>query len=163
ELPFEQLVEELNPERDLSRNPVVQVVYQLQNMAGRELADLELSGLDVSLYAVATTRSRFDLELYVEESGDGRLGEGVERYERESMERLLRHGERVLEAMVEEPWRRVSEVELLGEEERERLREWNRTGVEYERESCVHELFEAEARRRPGAVAVVCGEEEVSY
>jgi acyl carrier protein len=110
EVSFEQLVEELKPERDLSRSPLVQVTFQLQG-AGR---GLRLEGLEVSRYLLGSTMARFDLDLNVVETGAAWLVYAEELYERESMERLVGHWQRVLEAMVGDPGLRLSEVELPG-------------------------------------------------
>src|SRR6185312_15025257 len=155
DVPFEKLVEELEPERDLSRQPLFQVMFTLQSMPVKEL---ELEGLKVSGKTVDLEDAKFDLSFLLSEEGRG--VEGVVEYasdlfEGETIEQMVRHYVRVLEEMARSLETRVGEVELLSEEERRwLLEEVNRTEREYERQSSVVELFEEQVRRRGKEVAV---------
>ncbi len=164
ELPFEKLVEELNPEREMSRHPLFQVMFALQN-APREA--LSLRGLEVSRRALSSSSTRFDLELHFQAQGEGWSGLLVysrDLFEEATIEAMGRHYVALLEGMLEEPERAVSEVPMMGEAERQRVVvEWNATGAEYPRERGIHEVFEEQARRSPQAVAVVFGERALSY
>src|ERR1700722_6215060 len=164
DLPFERLVEELNPARDLSRSPLFQTMIVLENapMTGRSLG-----GLSVEPYIVAGETAKFDMTLTIEEEDaegmSGSVEYSTELYEAKTIERMLGHWEQLLKQMVGGPEKRIGELELLGEEEREEiLEEWNRTEEEYG-EKTVVELFEEQVERGPGAVAVVSGQEEVTY
>ena len=155
DLPFEKLVEELNPGRDMSRHPLFQVMFALQN-APREA--LELRGVEVSRQLLPSLSTRFDLELHLWEEGDGwsaSLLYSRDLFEEATIEGMVRHYVALLEGMLEEPERPVSQVPMMAEAERERiLVQWNATGVEYPRDRCIHEVFEEQARRAPQAVAV---------
>ena len=164
DLPFEKLVEELNPERDTSRHPLFQVMFALQN-APREA--LSLKGLELSRRALPGSSTRFDLELHLWAQGDGWSGALVysrDLFEEATIEGMVRHYVALLEGMLGEPECAVSLVPMMSEAERNRMVvQWNATRVEYPKDRCVHELFEEQARRRPRAVAVVYGGQELSY
>ena len=155
DVPFEKLVEELQPERDLSRSPLFQVMLVLQN---NEQEELHLPGVGLSGFAIKSNVAKFDLQLTLNEGrGEGLAGEiayAVDLYEAGTVERMVEHWRMVLEEMVGEGERRMGDLSLLRGAEREQvLVEWNRTEVEYPQRS-VHEMFEEQAERRPEAVAV---------
>src|SRR6266496_328039 len=164
DLPFEKLVEELSPERDLSRTPLFQVKLTLENTP---LVTGCFEQLNIEFLDIDQTSAKVDLQLHITEQGGGLQLHWIYRkdlFEAETIERMMGHYERVLKAAIGEPGRRISELEMLGEEERRRLLvEWNDTAREYGGEGTVHEMFEAQAERTPEAVALVCGEEELSY
>jgi amino acid adenylation domain-containing protein len=156
EIPFEKLVEELRPERNLSHNPIYQAVFALDSSA-RELA-LELPGLRLSALPAASGTAKFDLALYMEERG-GRLTGLLETnralFDPTTGERWLGHFATLLEALLEAPERRLSELPLLGPAERHQLLvEANDTLAEPPGEPFVHRLFEARAAAAPDAPAV---------
>jgi amino acid adenylation domain-containing protein/non-ribosomal peptide synthase protein (TIGR01720 family) len=164
DLPFEKLVEDLQPERELSRNPLFQVMFNVYNIP---LSPFGLSGIEASLLPVGGERSRFDLNLSMLETSEG-LVAGLEYntdlFEGETVERMLRHFERVLEEVVARPDVRVSDVSLLTEAERREVVEgWNATKAEYPRDAAVQQLFEAQAARRPEAIAVSYRGRDLSY
>ena len=163
DLPFEKLVEELSPERDLGRAPLFQVKLVLQNAPQQRL---ELPGLELDRFSDGEDFIKVDLHLSVSETAEGIGGQmeyATDLFERTTVERLLSHFQEVLEQLVEEPERKLSEVSLVkGWERKQLLSEWNRTEAEY-REGCVHELFAAQAEQRPEAVAVVYESECLSY
>ena len=164
DLPFEKLVEELNPGRDMSRHPLFQVMFALQNAPHEAL---ELRGVEVSRQLSPSLSTRFDLELHLSEQGDGWSGSLVysrDLFDETTIETMVCHYVTLLEGMLQEPERPVSQVPMMAEIERERiLVRWNATGVEYPRDRCIHSVFEEQARRAPQAVAVVYGEQELSY
>jgi amino acid adenylation domain-containing protein len=164
DLPFEKLVEELGPERDMSRNPLFQVTFGVINvpMEVSNLGDLRLEWLRLNLQ-----EARFDLEVYLfEGSADRNLQViyNTDLFDAATIDRMLDHYERILESVVANPGQPISNLDLLGPDERRRIVvEWNDTATDYPRESCIHELFEAQARRAPDAVAVVYGEDALTY
>ncbi len=164
DVPFEKLVEELEPGRDLSRNPLFQVAFALQNTPGQRL---RLGDLAIEAVPIDTGTVRFDLEVLVWETGEGLRG--AARYNRDLFDgatvgRLLGHYGRLLSEALRDPDRRVDELSLLGEGERRRvLVEWNATGREFERVEAVHRQFESQAARTPEALAVSCGDRRWSY
>jgi amino acid adenylation domain-containing protein len=164
DLPFEQLVEALQPERDPSRTPLFQAVFQLERAAEEAL---DLAGVTIRPLAVDTGTARFDLTLALTESEQGLRGElhyRRELFEEGWIQRLLEHFQMLLEGIVADPDRRLSELPLLSAAERHQLLVgWNDTAVDFPGERCLHELFEAQAARTPDAVAVVFEGQELSY
>ena len=164
EVPFEQLVEELKPQRSLSYSPLFQVMFILQN-APRE--SLEIPGLTFEPMAASSRTAKFDLTCSVTEGG-GRLFGGLEYntdlFDEATIKRLARHYEVLLEGVCADPQAKVGELPLLTpEEERQILVEWNDTAVEYPRDKAIHQLFEEQVQRAPDAVAVVYEGEELTY
>ncbi|HEU4556927.1 MAG TPA: amino acid adenylation domain-containing protein, partial [Longimicrobium sp.] len=156
EVPFEKLVAELQPERSLSHAPLFQVMFTVQNAEGRGDA---LAGLEVSGAGAAIEIARFDLSLTLAATPRGLRGGlnyGTDLFERGTVERMLGHLARVLEQVAADADVRLSRLALLGGAERALVLEaWNRTEAEYPADRCLHQLFEAQVRRTPGAVAVV--------
>ena len=156
DLPFEKLVEELQPERDLSRVPLSQVFFALQNVP-REA--LKLPNLALERQNVEGGTVKFDLSLFMFEEDQGlkgRLVYNADLFDDTTIERMLGHLQALLRCIVENPDQRLSELPLLSEAERHQLLfEWNDTTTEYPRDRCVHELFEEQVERTPDAVAVV--------
>src|SRR5262249_17969375 len=164
ELAFEELVEEVAPERSMSHTPLMQVTFTLQN-ARRE--ELELGGVRARYVEVEGGTVEFDLSLIMATKGEELYGWVMynrELFEEGTINRLVGHLKRVLEEVVGDPEQEIGRIGLLSEVEREQvLEEWNKTEVEYPREECIHEVFEREAMEREDGVAVVKGEEAVSY
>src|SRR5215211_4589897 len=164
DLPFEKLVEELQPERDLSRVPLSQVFFALQNVP-REA--LKLPNLALERQNVEGGTVKFDLSLFLFEEDQGlkgRLVYNADLFDDETIERMLGHLHTLLRGIVEDPDQRLSELPLLSEAERHRLLlGWNDTATEYPRDRCVHELFEEQVERTPHAVAVVFEEQQLTY
>ncbi|MDY7077386.1 MAG: amino acid adenylation domain-containing protein [Chloroflexota bacterium] len=164
DLPFEKLVDTLQPERDLSHTPLFQVMFIIQNVPrqGVELADLTLSRVEAD-----TGVSTFDLTLVMEDAPDG-LGAGFEYnadlFNSETIERMAAHFQILLEGIIADSDRPISTLPLLTGVERQRLLvEWNNTEAEYPRELCLHHLFETQAKRTPGAVAVTFKDKHLTY
>jgi len=163
DLPFEKLVEELNPERELSRTPFFQVMFALQNVPPEapKLKDLTLQGLSAD-----RETAKFDLSFSLSEEPQGitgRLNYNADLFDEAAIERMLSHLQTLLEGIVEDPDQRLSELPLLTKAERDRLLfEWNDTATEYP-DSCVHTLFEEQVERMPEAVAVVFEDEQLTY
>jgi len=164
EVPFEKLVEELQPERELSQQPLFQVMLILQN-APRE--ELQMSGLRMMRVRGEGGSTKFDLTLALEESG-GRLQGSIEYssdlFDRETVARLSAHYERLLSELSRDAGQQIWRSEMLGSSEREQLLwEWNQTARAYPAGACIHELFEAQAAGSPAGVALIWGGREVSY
>jgi amino acid adenylation domain-containing protein len=165
DIPFEQVVELVQPARSLAHSPVFQVAFAWQSAPrGR----LELPGLTLApVQGAEQATAKFDLTLTLSERG-GRIVGGVEYatalFEGATVERYLGYLRRVLEGMAADERQRVENLPLLPEAERRQVVEgWNRTEAPYPGDSCVHELFEAQARRSPDAVAVVQDDRVLSY
>ncbi|MFF8391788.1 condensation domain-containing protein, partial [Cellulosimicrobium funkei] len=143
DLPFERLVEELAPERDLSRTPLFQVMFILQN-AWEET--WEFAGLETELSPPEENAATFDLVMSLQESGDGlraQLMYSTDLFEASTMERLAGHFETLLTSVVSDPTATLSELDMLSEAERHQLVvEWNDTAADFPSDTCVHELVE---------------------
>ncbi|HKV11774.1 MAG TPA: non-ribosomal peptide synthase/polyketide synthase, partial [Thermoanaerobaculia bacterium] len=164
EIPFERLVEELAPARDLSRPPLVQVLFGLQNTPqGR----LELPGLELAVASRDTGAARVELTCLLTETGQGL--QGALEYSRDlfdapAIERLAGHLARLLAGAAADPERRVAELPLLSAAERaELLAEWSGETTGYPREATIHALFAEQAALRPDAVAVTGPGETLTY
>ncbi|AUX43561.1 uncharacterized protein SOCE26_050110 [Sorangium cellulosum] len=164
-VPFDRLVEELGVRRDMSRNPVYQTMFTLQNRAGEEMA---LPGLVVSSLEVPSDATQFDLSLRFVEQEDGSLLGAMEYatdlFDRETAERLSGHYARLLEGIVENPHRGIEELPLLTEAERQQIVvAWNQTEAPRPEDLCIHQLFEAQAARTPDAAAAISGDRQLTY
>ena len=164
DVPFEKLVEELQPERDMSRTPLFQVMFSLQNapLPSRQLGDVLMRLTDDE-----TKSAQFDLTCDLMERDDAivcALEFNTDLFDRETAGRMLGHYLKLLEEVAADPHRPLPELPVLTEAEREQLLvEWNDTAREYPRDSCIHELFEEQAERRAGAVALALDGERVTY
>ncbi|MGX9891616.1 AMP-binding protein, partial [Streptomyces sp. NPDC002276] len=169
DVPFERLVEVLNPARSMARHPLFQVMLTFQNIAEPELA---LPGLTVRPERTEGTTAKFDLsfnlgEMHAEDGASaglrGRLDYRTDLFTAQTAQSLADRLVRVLEAVVAAPDRAVREIDVLGAEERHRiLTAWNDTGREVP-DVLLPELFEAQVVRTPDALAVVSGGVELSY
>jgi len=169
EMPFERLVEVLNPARSLARHPLFQVMLTFQNVPE---AGFHLPGLSTSVEGMGVGVAKFDLSFSLgEQRGAGGVAEGIagvieystDLFTRETVERIGERLERLLEAVAEDGERRLGSIELLSEGERAQiLEEWNGTRESVPMGS-LPELFEEQAGRRGEATAVVFQEQSLSY
>jgi len=165
EAPFERVVEAVQPERQLARSPLFQVMFSLQNTP-RE--SYELPGLALTRVALPATTAKFDLSLSCTELPDG-LGANLEFdtdvYEPATVDRMLGQLATLIAGAVAAPDARLSELSLLSQEERAQvLATWNRTEAPFPRETPIHRLFEARADLQPEARAVSAdGREDLTY
>ena len=164
EVPFEKLVEVLNPARDMSYSPLFQVMFVLQNMPR---SSAELPGVRLSPVAVDTGASMFDLTLYMWEEDKGLSGSveyNTDLFDARSIEQMVEHFETLLKGVVADPARRISELELLTEAEHHKLLvEWNATEKDYPKDKTLVQLFEEQVARTPEAVAVEYEGNQLAY
>ncbi len=166
---FEQIVAELGVPRDVSRAPLFQVTLALQNYRMRDHAAGGDGGGPTAQWEVLDlSATRFDLELLAVQARDGRLWceftYNVALFDAATVEALSRHLIQLLRVVTARPDTPLREVDLLADDERARIvGEWAGGAARHPVEQTLHGLFEAQAARRPDAVAVVCGETEVSY
>mgnify|MGYP006277890017 CR=1 FL=1 len=164
DIPFEMLVEELHPDRDLSYSPLFQVVFVMQNtpMGGLELPDLTIEPVDAE-----TKVAKFDLSLEAAETPEGiyfQLEYNTDLYLPETAERLLYHLELLLKNALSEPEQQVSDIEFIPEgEEQLILRDWNDSDVAFDEQHCAHEIVELFAQSQPEAVAATFGDVSLTY
>lgn len=164
DLPFEKLVEELHPERSLSHHPLFQVVFGLQNTP-RQI--LELAELKISQLEFENNSTKFDLEFQMWESSQGIKGQVIystDLFDDTTITRMLGHFQTLLEGIVANPQQHLSELPILTEnEQRQLLVEWNNTQTNYPHNLGIHQLFEAQVKHTPDAIAVVFQKEKLTY
>lgn len=164
ELPFERLVQALNPKRSLGVAPIFQVGLSFLQEGGtaHRFHDLEITPVQLD-----SRTAKFDMTLWLTESGDtlrASLEYATDLFTRERAERMLAHYVRLLQAMVEQPDTAITRLPMLAEAEQKLiLHDWNATSVRYPQDKRLHELFEEQVRRQPNAPALVFGEETLSY
>jgi non-ribosomal peptide synthetase component F len=164
DVPFEMLVEVLQPERSLSYTPLFQVLFVLQNAPQERL---ELPGLTLALLEIDSGTAKFDLTFSLEESEDGLAGVceySTDLFDETTIRRLLQHFEILLEGVVNNPGEHLLQLPLLSPAERRQLLdEWNATTAEFPSDLCVHELFAQQAERTPDSVAVIFEDTRWNY
>ncbi|MBV9789120.1 MAG: amino acid adenylation domain-containing protein, partial [Chloroflexi bacterium] len=163
DLPFEMLVEAVQPERDLTRTPLFQVMFSLQNTPH---VTIELPDLILEPLAVESTTAKFDLSLSLAETPHGLHGDieyRTDLFEAATIERMVAHFQALLTAIVAQPEQRIDRLQLLDKIERRRLIDGWHHMHELPAELCVHQLFEAHALRTPDAIAVQHQDRSLSY
>jgi amino acid adenylation domain-containing protein len=164
DLPFEKLVEELQPDRSRSHTPLFQVIFALQNVPRQPFG---LTGLTVSPLEVDSATAKFDLSLSLVEEGSslrGSMEYNSDLFENATITRMLGHYQTLLQAIVANPEQRLADLPILTEREKHQLLvEWNDTGRDYPRDKCIHQLFEAQVERSPDAVAVIFENQRLTY
>ena len=163
-LPLEKLIEELKPERNLSRSPLFQVMFTFQNTPSQPW---DLPGLTITPQEVDSGTSKFDLTLALEEISEGIKG-GIEYntdlFEMATITRMLGHFQTLLEGIVANPDQRLWDLPFLtAAEQHQLLVEWNNTQTDYPNNTCIHQLFEAQVERTPNAIAVIFENEQLTY
>ncbi|MBZ5508005.1 MAG: amino acid adenylation domain-containing protein [Acidobacteriia bacterium] len=163
DLPFEQLVDHLRPERTANQNPLFQVMFILENSPS---SDMRLGDITLRPLEVKGLTAKFDLTLNLVPEGaelHGRLNYNCELFEPASIHRMIAHYQQLLEGMVGQPDESIAGLSLLTQAEREQLLvEWNRTAVEYPKATIV-ELFERQAEKTPATVAVEYNDQQLNY
>ncbi|MFZ0887838.1 MAG: amino acid adenylation domain-containing protein [Candidatus Binataceae bacterium] len=166
EVPFDQVVSRIRPERNPSHSPLFQVMLNWRDR-DQQMSFIGLDGLVVESLLAENRTSKFDLTLVLTDSGDDIWLEAeysTDLFDDERIARMFGHYQTLLEAVASDPDRRLAELPLLSDAERRQLLvEWNATEVTYPRDMCIHQLFERQVGRTPEAVAVVFGDREVTY
>lgn len=164
DLPFELLVEALQPERNLSHTPLFQVAFVLQNAP---MPDIELPGLTLSSFLPDNKTAKFDLTLILEKTANGWLGiweYNTDLFVASTIERITGHFQTLLAGIIAQPEQCISELPLLtAKEQYQLLEQWNQTQRKYIQDICVHQLFEMQVERTPDAVALVFENQQLSY
>jgi amino acid adenylation domain-containing protein len=164
DLPFEKLVEILQPQRDLSRSPLFQVMFILQNAPP---PPAQLGSLDLNLLHLDSGTSKYDLTLYLTEMEQGlraTLEYNTDLFEASTIARFAGHFQTLLEGIVANPGQTIAKIPLLPEAEKSQiLVEWNATAEEYPEDIPLSRLFELQVERTPDSVAVVCEGTVFSY
>jgi amino acid adenylation domain-containing protein len=163
DVPFEQVVEMVQPPRRLSHTPVFQVMFEWRSNDG---TSAELPGVKVERLRMPYEVAKFDLELRLAEEGGrivGELNYATALFGQGTIERHRGYLMRMLEAMVADTQQWVERIEIIGPEERQLMMEWNATGVDFDVETCAHELFERQVEQTPDNVGVEYGSEVLTY
>jgi len=162
EVPFEQLVAELSTTRDLSRQPLFQVM-----MAMQKVPQFHLDKLDINPINFDHVTSKFDLNLSILDADEGFsavLEYSTDLFDTETAENLSKYLNRVLKQVATNPDQHLDQYSLLSQSDyNEIVVKKNATEMDYEKECCVHNLFERQARETPDATAVICENEHISY
>lgn len=161
---FEELVERLNIKRDIGRNPIFDVVLAMQNTDMKETA---IEGISIKPCRMENRISKFDIALDVLEAGE-KLSIRIEYcsrlFNKETIERMAGHLKNVLRSMSGDTGKKISELELLDEEERQKLLyEFNDTYTEYPKDKTIQELFEEQTDRTPYTTAVIYEDRQLTY
>jgi amino acid adenylation domain-containing protein len=163
DVPFEVVVKELRPARDLARQPIFQVALAMQNYPSDRF---ELAGLTWEWLGVECVSTHFDLMLYLSETANGVSGTfeyATALFEKDTIERLSHRFSALVTLLGADPDRRIDSIPFLTKQEEARLQEWNAATASLLRFECVHQLVEAQVDRDPGAVAILHGERSVTY
>ncbi len=164
DLPFERLVEALQPARSTSHSPIFQVAFDLPNIPTQAL---QLPGLVIQPFKGESSTSKYDMHLFVIEGEDGltaKVEYSTDLFDASTIRRMLQHFITLLESIVATPEHCVSALPLMTESETDQLLVgWNKTRVDYPAEKRLHRLFEAQVKRTPEAVALVFEEERLTY
>ncbi|TMD63194.1 MAG: amino acid adenylation domain-containing protein, partial [Chloroflexi bacterium] len=163
DVPFEKLVEELLPTRDLSHSALFQVLFVMQNVP---LAQQELPGFTISPIDVECGTAKFDVLLRLQETADalhGYLEYNTDLFEASTIERMMGHFRQLLEAVVTDPDQHIAALPFLTEAQQQQMAAWNATQRAYPQHCTLHELVEAQVERTPAAIAVCFEQEQLTY
>ncbi|QZV39231.1 pyoverdine non-ribosomal peptide synthetase PvdD [Pseudomonas aeruginosa] len=167
DLPFEQLVEALQPERSLSHNPLFQVLFNYQSEIRSVTPEVQLEDLRLEGLAWDGQTAQFDLTLDIQEDENGiwaSFDYATDLFDASTVERLAGHWRNLLRGIVANPRQRLGELPLLdAPERRQTLSEWNPAQREYAVQGTLQQRFEEQARQRPQAVALILDEQRLSY
>ena len=164
DIPFEKVVDIVQPERNLVYSPLFQVMMVLQN---NPRGELKISRLQYEDVAIERFVSRFDITLGLTEMADGLYGSieyNTDLFDRATIERLGKHFIVLVEQVIENPGTQIKDLEILTPEEKHQLLvEWNATEVDYPRGKCIHHLFEDQVAKTPDNVAIVFETSQLTY
>ncbi|MBP0020483.1 MAG: amino acid adenylation domain-containing protein [Cyanobacteria bacterium SBLK] len=163
-LPFEMLVNELQPTRNIAYAPIFQVMLVLQNAFSTD--NVALPGLYVHPTRIDNKTAQFDLTFHLTEEETGLIGKleyNTDLFDEATMVRMLGHFQTLLNGAIANPDRSLLELPLLTEAEQQQRVAWQRPEIFHSPNACIHHLFEARVRETPEAIAIVCGEEQITY
>ncbi|HYM75116.1 MAG TPA: amino acid adenylation domain-containing protein [Candidatus Dormibacteraeota bacterium] len=160
-VPFEGVVAELRLERDMSRHPLFQIMFDMPGARGRD------PGAEMSWIEIDTRWEQFDLSVELHEA-DGAVGArfsyNTDLFDAATVVRMMEHFRILLEAAANDPARAISRLPLLSEGERHQIVvEWNDTAVEYPRDIPLHQLIEAQVDKTPDSTAVIYEQQRLTY
>ena len=163
ELPFERLVEELAPNREVSQSPLFQVLFDFQTSPFQEF---KFNDLTFSLIDIENQTSKFDLLLLLEDSQSsikGTFEYNTDLFLHESIQRFTQNFLTLLESISKNCDTPISQLAILSENDEKSLSKWEKTETLFPSNKCVHELFEEQVEINPDAIAVQCGESKLTF
>lgn len=164
DLPFERIVQELQPERDLGRNPLYQVVFQLKNLPQTRRT---MHDLNIEKFLFDPLKTHYDLSLDTTEEADGLFCSfeySTDLFNAETIQRMAGHFQVLLEGICASAEQRTSDIPLLTPAERQQLlMDWNDTKINYQPDKCIHQLFEEQVDRTPDSIALVFDDQQLTY
>ncbi len=164
DLPFEKLVEELHVDRDLSYNPLFQVMFVLQNVP---IPSPQLSDISITCHEGENRTAKFDLTLYVEDKEQGLVATieyNTNLFNADTIDRMLGHFQTLLSGIVSDPDQCIADMPILTASlQQQLLFDWNDTKTEYPQNLCIHQLFEQQVERTPDAIALVFNNQQLTY
>jgi amino acid adenylation domain-containing protein len=163
DMPFELLTRKLDPEKDMSRTALFDVLFQYDEDSGRPIRAGAVQALPLE---TNLGYGKYDLHLHQFPAGDGfqaRVAYNADFFDAWLIEQMMRHYVRLLRAAVDDPAAIIDEVPLLEESEQQTLLAWNQTDAAYPHDKTVTRLFEEQAARTPDGIAVSCGDVRLSY
>nr|WP_267497724.1 non-ribosomal peptide synthase/polyketide synthase [Paenibacillus farraposensis] len=162
--PFEELVAKLNMNRDMSRNPLFDTMFVLQNT---EQSEREIAGLQFKPYVYENPTAKFDLTLLIAEQGEElvcSLEYASALFKRETVEQIANHFMQVIDAVVNAPEMKLSEIAIItAAEQAQILEQFNTTAADYPMDKPIHQMFEEQVERTPEQTAMVFGESRLTY
>jgi amino acid adenylation domain-containing protein/thioester reductase-like protein len=161
ELPFEKLVEELQPDRNLGTNPLFQVSFIMEPT----MLNLE-SGWTISQLDIHTATSKFDLTVELDERAEGIIGRieyNTDLFDQSRIIRMIGHYQTLLESIITNSQQPISHLTILTEQEQQQFREWNSTSQVLPEKQCIHQLFEQQVECTPEAIALVFENQQLTY
>jgi tyrocidine synthetase-3 len=164
EYQFEDLVEKVVLERDISRNPLFDVEFLLETP---EVTELDISGLKLTNYELKDTTSKFDLSLQGKERRESlvfKFEYCSELFKKETIRRFITYFKKIVSSVLDDAQKKVYEIEVItGEEKRRLLFAFNDTKAEYPGEKRIHQLFEEQVENKPDKIAIVSADRQLSY
>ncbi|MBW4676162.1 MAG: amino acid adenylation domain-containing protein [Desmonostoc geniculatum HA4340-LM1] len=164
DLPFEYLVEILQPERNLNHNPIFQVMFAFQNTATEEL---KLPGLNLSFLNFDRQAATFDLSVSMQDGESGVQGTfeyNTDLFNADTIRRMAEHFQILLTGIVDNAEQQLSDLPLLSVTEQQQLLvKWNNTKVDYTQNQCIHHLFEAQVELTPNNIGITFEDQQITY
>ncbi|MEC9375343.1 MAG: amino acid adenylation domain-containing protein [Pseudomonadota bacterium] len=163
-VPFERVVEEIQPERDISRSPLFQVMFVLQNAPLDSISFDEHTNIPLD---IETNTSKFELTLTAWEHSDGlglQFEYNTDLFQTKTIEAMARHYTTLVNEIVGSPFIPIKNLNLLGEEEKQKLLiDWNNSKTDFNKDISLHNLIEKQAEENPDAIALIDDEEKITY
>ncbi len=166
ELPFELIVSEIRPERNMSYNPLFQFMFVFQNMPDIEVSSVREPSLSISPFPVSHNVAPFDITLTMWNTLEGLAGEfnySTDLFEDKTIRQLTLHFQKLIEQLVASPQYPVKNITFLSPHEQQDLLTWNQTSQVIPEKQCIHHLFEEQVQRTPKAIALSFEDQQLTY